>query len=93
MSIYFSSDVDIVFWSGCGEGFELGVEYEFGSYNGSIVDIYIKRVIDVDIGDSLGWGGFGIDDNEEVELWVKDDIIEVLAKVSNIYLVWYLVAF
>ena len=68
MSIYFSSDVDIVFWSGCGEGFELGVEYEFGSYNGSIVDIYIKRVIDVDIGDSLGWCGVVRDDSEELGL-------------------------
>ena len=51
-----SIDVDTEFGSGVGGVFEVGVEDEVGSENRRIVNNDSKYEVDLDIGDSSGWG-------------------------------------
>ena len=64
VSVCFSSDVDTAFESGVGGVFEVWVEDSVCSEHIGIVNNYRKGGVDLDIGDSAGWGGVRIDDSK-----------------------------
>ena len=70
--LHFSGDVDNVSGSGVGGLFEVRVEDEVGSDNGSSVNNFILGGLDLEIGHSADSGGVEIYDIIEVELEVEN---------------------